>query len=344
KDGTLTTCHPQALDPVPNECFLNQGDGTFRKAAAQLGLRGRGSKSLGVVIADMTGDGLPDIFVANDTTANFLFVNTGKGRFREEGMRAGCAMSGGATFQASMGVAWGDYDRNGSLDLYVTHFTDDSNTMYRNLGAIGFEDVTRLTGLHEPTLKYLGFGTIMADFDHDGRQEIFVTNGHISDWRDRGELLTMPAQLFAYTGKRWVETSDQAGPFFQKEFIGRAVAVADYDNDGDFDLAVVHQNAPMALLKNESRGGHWLRVRLIGRTSNRHGIGAVITVKQGDLQLVQYLIGGGSYCSAHQPVALFGFGPSQARCTLSVRWPSGIVQTVDNVEIDRILTLSEPEK
>lgn len=342
KDGSPGTCHPENLDPVPNECFLNLGDGTFRRVAAERGLRGKGSKSLGVVIADFNEDRLPDIFVANDTTANFLYLNQGDGRFRESGHTSGCALNSGGNFQASMGVALADYDRNGHLDLYVTHFTDDSNTMYTNLGPAGFEDRTRRLGLHQPTLKYLGFGTVMADFNQDGHMDLFVANGRIDDWRQRGELWTMPDQLFSYAGGRWNDCSRRGGSYFRESLIGRGVAYGDYDNDGDVDLLVIQQNAPTALLKNVSKRGHWLKIELVGRSSNRRGIGARVTVSQNKDRLVHELAGGVSYCAANQPVAIFGLGSSSDDCTVTVQWPSGVVQKVDHIKVDQRVVLTEP--
>ena len=346
KDGSPGICHPQDLPAEPNEVFLNHGDGTFRRVAHEWGLDGeeKDSKSLGVVIADLNGDGRVDVYVANDTTANFLFVNQGQGRFQESAAKLGCAMNGQGSYQASMGVAVGDYDRNGFLDLYVTHFTDDSNTLYQNLGPAGFHDSTRTTGLHQPTLKYLGFGTVMADFNQDGHEDLFVTNGHIDDWRDKGELFEMPPQLFTYTGTKWEECSEKAGQPFREQRIGRAVASCDFDDDGDLDLAVVHQNTPTWLLRNDSQRGHWLKVRLIGRSSNRRGVGSQVTLRQGQSVLVQQLMGGTSYCASHQPVLVFGLGESNANCSIEIRWPSGISQQVDNIEPDRSLVLMEPEK
>ncbi len=341
-EGNPAVCHPEHLDPQPNECFQNEGNGRFTPIARQWGLRGEGGKSLGVVIADLNGDGLPDVFVANDTTANFLFVNKGHGTFEESATRLGCALSGRGLFQASMGIALGDYDRNGFLDLYVTHFAQDSNTLYANLGPAGFYDTTRTTGLHQPTLPYLGFGTVMNDFNADSHEDLFVTNGHIADWRKKGDLLEMPAQLFSFDGQRWVDSSDHGGLFFQETGIGRAVAGCDYDDDGDMDLAIVHQNATAALLRNDSQRGHWLKLRLIGRVSNRRGVGAAVTVEQGDDVLVDQLAGGTSFCSAHQPALFFGLGQSSAECTISIRWPNGIHQKMRGVSVDQTLVISEP--
>ncbi len=343
-NGNPGTCHPRDVDPVPNCCFINQGDGTFAEEADQRGLNGPGSKSLGVVIADFSGDLRPDIYVANDTTANHMFINQGAGQFSEQGVALGCGASGLGHYQASMGVALGDYDRDGRLDLYVTHFAEDSNTLYRNLGSSGFTDSTREAALHAPTLPLLGFGTVMADFNADGWQDLFIANGHIDDWRElTGDDWYMQPQLFCYHGTRWDDCGASAGPYFERTFLGRGVAAADYDQDGDLDLLVVNQNDAAALLENRSTGGSWLQIRLVGDQSNRRGVGARVTVTQGPLQQVAQLAGGVSYCSAQQPVLSFGFGAATNNCELQIEWPSGALQKLVDVKVNTFLTVLERE-
>ncbi len=342
KDGTPATCHPEELNPVPNVCFENLGDGTFNEVSTAWGLVGQGSKSLGVVVADMDGDRQSDIYIANDMTTNFFYRCVGPGVFHEEGAGKGCALSGDGLFQASMGVAIGDYDDNGFLDLYVTHFTDDSNTLYTNLGSVGFQDSTQALGLHVPTLKYLGFGTVMADFDRDRKQELFVANGHIDDRTAAGYLFEMPAQLFTYREGRFVECSQEAGPYFQQQVVGRSVATCDWDDDGDLDLAVTHQNRAAALLRNECDSGHWLKVRLVGTTSNRRGINTKLELRQGARRHVQELVAGSSYCATHEPCVFFGLGDDAAELKLELWWPSGIHQAVDGIAVDQTVTVREP--
>ncbi|HVW02550.1 MAG TPA: FG-GAP-like repeat-containing protein, partial [Planctomycetaceae bacterium] len=265
------TCHPMHVNAVPDACYFNVGDGTFLDESQSRGMHGEGNKALGVVISDLNQDGRLDVYVANDTTPNFLFVNQGKGQFEELAQQLGCAVSRDGHAQASMGVAFGDYDRDGWLDLYCTHFTKESNTLYRNLGSTGFQDVTGLVGLHAPTLDFLGFGTIMADFNQDGHADIFVTNGHVDDWRQKGDALEMKPQLFSFDQPRFVEASEAAGEYFAGKWIGRGVACGDFDNDGDWDLAVVHQNSPVALLRNDSDRGNWLKLRCVA-AGNRRGV------------------------------------------------------------------------
>lgn len=341
-DGSPAMCDPQDLESLPNSVFINLGDGTFREASRDIGLTGEGSKSLGVVIADFNSDNWLDVFVANDTTANFCFMNQQNGRFVERANELGCAMSGDGAFQASMGVALGDYDRNGTPDLYVTHFYSDSNTLYHGLGGSGFSDATRLTGLHQPTLPHLGFGTVMMDFNHDGHEDLLVTNGHIDDWSYKGDPFEMPPQCFSYDGESWRECSHQCGAFFHEKRIGRGIALVDVDRDGDWDPVIVHQNSPTALLLNESNDGHWIKVRLIGRDSNRRGVGVRATTIQEGRMIVQQLAGGASYCSSHEPALIFGLGDSSQNVELQIVWPSGARQTLRDCRVDQTLVVVEP--
>ncbi len=340
-DGHPGTCHPMHMTAVPDECYFNQGDGTFTAESQQRGLFGPENKGLGVVIADFNDDARPDVYIANDTTANFLFINQGDGHFVESGYLLGCAVSRDGHPQASMGVAFGDYDHDGRFDLYCTHFTKESNTLYRNIGQHGFQDVTGIVGLHQPTLSKLGFGTIMADFNQDGHEELFVTNGHIDDWRYKGDDWEMEPQLFSFEGPRFVECSTQAGEFFSQKHVGRGVARGDFDNDGDWDLAVVHQNAPTAILQNDSQRGHWLKV-LCNAKGNRRGWGTRIVLQQGTKELTNELVGGTSYCAAHEAAMIFGLSDAASPVILKVRWPDGSRQIIENVAVNQTLTLRQP--
>lgn len=343
-DGTPAVCHPEEIDPEQSECYENLGDGRFHAVTDQWGLRAPNNKALGVVIADFNGDSQPDVFVANDVSANHMFVRKSPGSFEEQAVLLGCALDGLGHYQANMGIACADYDGNGFLDLYVTHFTHDSNTLYSNLGAVGFRDVTRFEGLHGPTLELLGFGAIMADFDADGAMDIFVANGHIDDWRHKGEAWKMRSQLFSYNGTAWVEhRSPVAGEFFNEERLGRAVSAADADCDGDLDLLVVHQDAPAALLINESPLGSWLQVELRGRGINRRCVGARVTVACGTRKWIQQAVAGASYCAAHEPVLSFGLGDASESCTVTVEWPPRLGRTDSrSTPRNRRLVFEEP--
>lgn len=340
--GRPAMCHPNQMEAVPDECYLNLGDGSFRAVAAERGLFGPGNKALGVAVADFNNDGWPDIFVANDTTPNFLFLNDGKGHFRESAVMQGCAVNTNGNAQANMGIAVGDYDRNGWLDLYITHFTQEWNTLYRNRGTEGFQDVSALVGLVPLQLDKLGFGTIMADFNYDGNDELFVANGHVHDDRDMGNDFEMVSQLFAWNGKRWHDCTQEAGDFFERRVLARGVASGDYDNDGDIDLIVACQNTPAALLNNHSELGNWLKLEFVGRQCNRRGIGTRIVVKLGDRRLLQELAGGTSYCASNQPALFVGLGDWSSAVDLEVRWPGGAVQSLHDVLPNQAYQLFEP--
>ena len=340
--GLPAMCHPRDFPPIPDECFENLGDGTFRQVAQDWGLHGPGNRALGVAIADFNNDGRLDVFVANDTTANFLFVNQGDGKFLESAMLLGCGLNAQGAAQANMGVAVGDYDGNGFLDLYLTHFSGEWNTLYRNLGEEGFQDRTALVGLVAPTMSKLAFGTVMTDFDQDGKVELFVANGHIDPNSEDGDGYEMEPQIFTQSGSRFVDCSQTAGDYFQRKLVGRGVALGDFDNDGDWDLAVVHHNSPASVLRNDSARGDWLKLRAIGRSSSRTPIGLRVTLRQGMSKQMQELVGGSSYCSAHEDALIFGVGRSSEPCVLEVRWPSGRLQQLENVSLNRTLTLLEP--
>jgi hypothetical protein len=343
RDKKPAMCHPRNLEHWPDECYWNRGDGTFAPQSNDRGLFGPGNKALGVAIADFNNDAWPDVYVANDTTANFMFVNDQAGHFKENGLVLGCALSADGLAQASMGLGMGDYDHDGWLDLYSTHYTLEYNTLYRNLGPAGFQDVTALVGLVQPTWPKLGFGAVMADFNLDGQEEILVANGHVdpTDPYEHTEF-EMEPQLFTFAGEQFVDCGARAGDYFKSKVVGRAVALCDDDSDGDLDVLVVHQNAPAALLRNRSDRGHWLSLSFVGRHSNRRGIGVRATVRQESTVLIRELAGGTSYCASHQPVLVFGLGANESDCTVDVRWPDGRLQTIET-PVDRPLLIVEPD-
>lgn len=345
KDGLPALCHPRQIPHWPDECFENLGDGTFQPRASSWHLYGEGNKALGVAIADFTNDGWPDIYVANDTTANFLFVNQeGKG-FTESALRLGVALSGEGAMQASMGVAAADYDRSGTVDICLTHFTGESNTLYQNSGEFGFNDVSGLTGIYQATLNRLGFGIVMQDFDANGTMEMVVANGHIDERNADGDGYRQLPMLMTWTGAKWLDVSAEAGEEFLKKNVGRAITQGDYDKDGDDDLLIVNQNSPTVLLRNDSLREHWFRLNFIGTHSNRFGIGTRVQIVDGPAEKKQIheLAGGTSYCSTHEPALFIPLGEYVGAVTLSIRWPSGKTEERSFDRVDQIITLKEPE-
>ena len=340
--GERRLCQPNEIEPRPDELYLNEGDETFRAVARERGVFGSSNKALGVTIADFDNDEWPDIYVANDATPNFLFVNQQDGQFLDKASELGCAVAADGRAQASMGIAVGDYDHNGFLDIYLTHYEGEWNTLYRNLGPAGFTDVTAAAGGVSMTLSMVAFGTVMEDFNCDGHEDLAIANGHLDDPGHLGIQLAMLPQLFSIRDSQITDNSARGGDYFSQRFIGRGMATADYDGDGDLDLAIVHQNAPVSLLRNQSLRGHWLQLQFIGRTSNRQGIGVRVTLRSGNDSFVRELAGGTSYCASHQPVMVFGLGNRDQPCELAIVWPSGRRQAIRVAELDRIIVLSEP--
>lgn len=340
--GERRLCQPNEIEPRPDELYLNEGDETFRAVAQERGLFGPSNKALGVTIADFDNDEWPDIYVANDATPNFLFVNQRDGQFLNKAGEWGCAVASDGRAQASMGIAVGDYDHNGFLDLYLTHYEGEWNTLYRNLGPAGFSDVTAAAGGVSMTLPMVGFGTVMEDFNCDGFDDLVIANGHLDDPGHLGIELAMLPQLFSIGNSQVTDNSARGGGYFSQRSIGRGMATADYDGDGDLDLAIVHQNTPVSLLKNQSSRGHWLQLQFIGRRSNRQGIGVRVSLRSGSDYYMRELAGGTSYCASHEAAMVFGLGDRDQPCELAIVWPSGRHQSIRVTELDRIMVLSEP--
>ena len=344
RQGRDTLCNPGELPPLPDHYYRNEGDGTFTEQSQQLGLAGVDGRGLGVVVADFTGDRLPDIYVANDTTDNFLFVQDEGGHFTEQATLRGCAVDRSGAPQGSMGLAVADYDHNGWLDIYTTHFFEESNTLYANQGDRGFQDLTARAGLHRPTLPYLGFGTAFCDFNMDGLLELVVANGHV-DTSARVSNPKMKSQIFTCNLTNTWSAVTNAGPYFEKPRLGRGLAKADYDRDGDIDLLVCNENDPAVILANESNveDSLTLQLRFRGIESNRNGIGCHARVTYGGQTRYQQLVGGSSYAASHQPVLRFGFTKQQEAgpARVEVIWPSGRTQVFE-AEWNEELVVVEP--
>jgi hypothetical protein len=210
------------------------------------------------------------------------------------------------------------------------------------MGSAGFQDVTGIVGLHRPTLLRLGFGTVMVDLNQDGRQELVVTNGHIENF-DNNPIYAQQPQLLTFNGTTWKDITDVSGSFFAGKYVGRGMATCDFDEDGDVDIAIVHQNSPVAILRNDSQRGHWLSLRFLGIQSNRRGVGVHVTVQSGQKTQVNQLCGGTSFASAQQPQLTFGLGSWNGPCKVTVRWPTGKVTILENVSPDEFHLIRESD-
>jgi tetratricopeptide (TPR) repeat protein len=334
ESGRYMSCLPLGFPALPDHLFRNDG-GRFVDVTAAAGIVDRDGRGLGVVAADLDDDGRIDLFVANDMTANLFFRNLGGLRFEEIGHTAGVACNAEGGYQAGMGVACGDLDRDGRPDLAVTNFFGESTTFYRNLDHAMFTDATSAVGLKAPSRFLLGFGITFLDVDNDGCLDLATANGHIHDLRPKVPH-AMPAQLLMSNPKgRLTDVTEQTGAPWTVPRIGRGLARADLDNDGRIDLLLVAQNSPMAYFHNRTKQtGHFLTVRLEGTQSNRDAIGAKLVVTAGGQRQTAWRLGGGSYASAEDPRLHFGLGPAERIEEIEVHWPSGRVDHFRDLPAD----------
>jgi hypothetical protein len=330
----FVTCHPRVIEGDDDVLYRNRGDGTFEDFTGAAGLtKNPGRKGLGVAAADLDGDGDLDFYVANDTVPNQLWENQGGGTFVERGFVSGTAVNRQGRVTASMGLAVGDVDGDGRPDLIVTTFIKEGLSLFRNEGGLQFLDVADEMGLAAPSRLRLGFGTSLIDADNDGWPDLFVANGHIQDRaRELGlndePFAQLPLLLRNEDGRRFGDISKEGGAYFRKPHVGRGCAAADFDGDGLLDLAVSHLDDRPALLKNVTRAaGQSIAVELIGRQSNRGGIGATVRVRRGARELVRVRQAGTSYLSCDDERLLFGLGEAEGGLEISVRWPNGTTET-----------------
>lgn len=345
--GLTVMCGPRGLPGAVNVLYHNNGDGTFDDVTSDAGLFTEATDyGLGVVTADIDGDGRSDILVANDSTANHYYRNLGNGHFSDDGVVAGFAYSSDGREQAGMGIDVADIDGDGDLDVIVTNFSHDYSTLRLNDGKGILEDVSVRVGLVEPTLRTLGWGTQMVDMDNDGDIDIFIANGHVYpevEHADIGTTYLQRNQIFENAGDLALkEVLPEAGSDLERVALHRAVAGGDIDGDGDIDFFVTVLNGQPKLLTNESPPASWLEVRLAGHASNRDGVGARATVRSGSRTWVAERAGGRSYLAACDSRLHFGLGRASRVDSLEIRWPSGTRQTIPNPPINRVLSVEEP--
>ncbi|MHB1560164.1 MAG: CRTAC1 family protein, partial [Isosphaeraceae bacterium] len=336
------SCNPLSCAARPDHAFRNDG-GRFVDITAEAGIDDRDGRGLGVVAADFDDDGRVDLFVANDKSANFLFRNLGGFRFEEVGQSSGVAASAAGSYQAGMGVACGDLDGDGKLDLAITNYYGESTSLYQNLGAGSFIDGTSASGLGLASRLLLGFGIAFVDVNNDGRLDLLSANGHTDDLGDAP--YRMPAQLLIGLGDgRLIDRTRSSGPALSVPRLGRGLAVGDLDNDGLPDAVLVSHNEPLVFLHNRTeRAGHWIQLRLEGRRSNRDGVGARVMIRAGGRRQFAERFGGGSYLSASDARLGFGLGPATRVDSMEVRWPSGQVDAFRDLEVDRVYHVREGE-
>ncbi len=345
--GVPVLCGPRGIPGAPDAFFRNAGNGRFEERSEASGAVDRERYfGLGVVAGDLDGDGDADLYVGNDATPNLLFVNRGDGRFDERGFASGLAVSGDGNEQASMGVDAADYDNDGRLDVYSTHFASDYSTLYRNLGGMQFDDVTARARIRDTS--WVSWGTRFVDLDHDGWKDLVKVNGHVYPHlrEPGGESYEQPA-LTVYQNNRdgtFRQALAEGGSDAAKPVVGRGAAFADFDNDGDVDVLVACLDSRPLLLRNDREGaGHWLMLRALGRASNRDGIGARVSVRTGSLEQTWEVKRSVGIFSASDPRAHFGLGAATKVDVLRVAWPSGKVQEFRDVAADAHYLLDEEQ-
>jgi hypothetical protein len=347
KLGKRFYCIPRVFKPTPNLLFHNNGDGTFTEVSGGTDIQRALGKGLGVVATDINGDGLMDLFVANDTVQNFLFANRGKGKWEEIALAAEVGFSANGTPRSGMGVDAADVNGDGRQDLFVANVDQEMFSLYRNDGHEFFSDVAAANGVAQATRLLSGWGLKFFDYDNDGLVDLFLANGHPDDMIDRySQQVTYkePLLLFHHDGTRLTNVSDQAGPAFRKVFPARGLAIGDYNNDGRVDVLVGNNGGAPVLLQNASgAGNHWVGVRLQGTACNRDAIGATITWSAGGKTRTRFKSNGGSYLSSHDMREVLGLGTAAAVDWIEIKWPqpSGRVERLTNVPTDRYVTIVE---
>ena len=343
--GIPVECGPRGLPTGRHSLYRNNGDGTFTDVSQQSGVAAAtDSYGMTVVAADFDEDGWPDIYVACDSTPSLLFMNNHDGTFREEGVMRGVALSDDGAEQAGMGLGVGDYDLDGHLDLFKTHFADDANGLYHNDGKANFDDVTRLSRIGVET-RYICWGAGIVDLDNDGYPDLFMVSGSVYPEVERKlpqYANKNPRSVFRNLGNgTFEELVEQAGPGVAEAHCSRGCAFGDFDNDGDVDILIVNLNEPPSLLRNDLTGNqNWLKVKLEGVKSNRSAIGATVLVRYGGKVQAQAVLSQSSFYSSNDPRLHFGLGAFKT-ADIEVRWPNGVAEQFPRVTSNQWLKLRE---
>jgi len=347
KLGRRYYCIPRVFKPTPSLLFKNNGNGTFTKTSTGTDIERALGKALGVVATDFNGDGLMDLFVANDTVQNFLFANRGKGQWEELGLAAEVAFSANGQPRSGMGVDAGDFDQDGLQDLFVANVDQEMFSLYKNRGGESFADVAHANGIAQATRLLSGWGLKFFDYDNDGNLDLMLANGHPDDMIEQYSTQVKyaePLLLFHNDGGKLKDVSKGAGAAFGRTYPARGLAVGDFSNDGRLDVVISNNGAAPELLKNVAgEGNHWLGLALQGVACNRDAVGAKITWSFGGQTRTRLKTSGGSYLSSHDPREVLGVGTATKIDWVEITWPqpSGRVERLTTVPLDRYVRVVE---
>ncbi len=340
-DNRRDICSPRDFAPLPDFLLQFNDEATLVDISRQAGIDQAG-KGLGVLMADVDLDGDLDIYVTNDTVANFLWTNQGDGTFAETATLCGVGFDNNGNADGSMGIDMGDFNMDGLPDLFVTNFQNEQFALYKNIGNALFQHVSSASGLLSFQSVYVGWGTTFMDADRDGDEDLFIANGHVKLYPTDATIAQWPIALENIEG-RYAKVNKSVGSYFTSAHKGRGIAQGDLDNDGDLDLVYTHINERCSILINEtSNDNQWLSLKLVGRQSNRAAVGALVTLVTDQQKQVRQIKGGSSYASSNDPRLFFGFPQDQKLESVTIRWPNGMEQTIPTPAANTALTVLQP--
>ena len=345
--GLNEYCYPRIYTPMTSWLFHNNGDGTFTDVSQKTGIADNPGKAWGVVATDVNNDGWMDLFVANDTEANFLFMNRGGKKFEEIGFTAGVAFGEGGKARSGMGVDSADVNQDGWMDLFVTDLNHEIFGFYQNRHDETFDDIAAPSGIATASKLMSGWGLKFFDYDNDGDLDLMIANGHPDDLIEKiydNVTYRERLMLFHNSAGALKNVSQESGPAFSRPMSARGLALGDFNNDGAVDVLIsCNDEAPVLLQNTAGRENHWLGLKLIGKKANIDAVGAVVTYQAGDLKRSRMKVGGGSYLSSHDPRMVLGIGKRPKFDWVEIRWPqpSGVVQRFTDLPADRYITITE---